>query len=138
MAGAHLGVDDRSKRLLVGAGLIRSIINPPIALYYMQGLNTTANSDHAALFGVYEMLGLALALYCMRGQTNIAHRNPKLLTVPVWSLNIGLAMMTFLSLLPQACCKPNRSLIRSIMLRAPVVVTSCRSSARLRVARETY
>jgi len=41
---------------LVGAGLFGFLINPPIALYYMQGLNTTANHGHAALFGVYGML----------------------------------------------------------------------------------
>jgi nitric oxide reductase large subunit len=35
----------------------------PIALYYMQGLNITANHGHAALFGVYGMLGLGLMLY---------------------------------------------------------------------------
>ena len=44
----------------VGAGLFGFLINPPIALYYMQGLNTTANQAHAALFGVYGMLGLGL------------------------------------------------------------------------------
>lgn len=86
---------------LVGAGLFGFMINPPIALYYMQGLNTTANHGHAALFGVYGMLGLGLTLYCMRGLTNVAFWNEKLLKISFWSLNIGLAMMTFLSLLPQ-------------------------------------
>ncbi|WP_340677763.1 nitric-oxide reductase large subunit, partial [Paraglaciecola sp.] len=86
---------------LVGAGLFGFLINPPIALYYMQGLNTTASHGHAALFGVYGMLGLGLTLYCMRGLTNTALWNEKLLKISFWSLNIGLAMMTFLSLLPQ-------------------------------------
>lgn len=86
---------------LVGAGLMGFLINPPIALYYMQGLNTTAGHGHAAMFGVYGMLGLGLTLYCMRGLTNPAFWNEKLLKVSFWSLNIGLAMMTFLSLLPQ-------------------------------------
>lgn len=86
---------------LVGAGLFGFMINPPIALYYMQGLNTTANHGHAALFGVYGMLGLGLMLYCMRGLTDIALWNEKLIKVSYWTLNIGLAMMTFLSLLPQ-------------------------------------
>ncbi|MDI1226409.1 MAG: nitric-oxide reductase large subunit [bacterium] len=86
---------------LIGAGLFGFLINPPIALYYMQGLNTTANHGHAALFGVYGMLGLGLTLYCMRGLTNTALWNEKLLKISFWSLNIGLAMMTFLSLLPQ-------------------------------------
>ena len=86
---------------LIGAGLFGFLINPPIALYYMQGLNTTANHAHAALFGVYGMLGLGLTLYCLRGLTDVNRWNQKLLKTAFWSLNIGLAMMTFLSLLPQ-------------------------------------
>jgi nitric oxide reductase subunit B len=86
---------------LVGDGLFGFLINPPIALYYMQGLNTTANHGHAALFGVYGMLGLGLLLYCLRGLTDVAQWNQKLMKIAFWSLNIGLAMMTFLSLLPQ-------------------------------------
>jgi nitric oxide reductase subunit B len=86
---------------LVGAGLFGFLINPPIALYYMQGLNTTANHGHAALFGVYGMLGLGLTLYCLRGLTDLSQWNEKLLKTAFWSLNIGLAMMTFPSLLPQ-------------------------------------
>ena len=86
---------------LVGAGLFGFLINPPIALYYMQGLNLTANHGHAALFGVYGMLGLGLTLYCLRGLTNTAYWHEGLIRTSFWSLNIGLAMMTFLSLLPQ-------------------------------------
>ena len=86
---------------LVGAGLFGFLINPPIALYYMQGLNTTANHGHAALFGVYGMLGLGLTLFCLRGLTNPDLWNQKLLRISFWSLNIGLGMMTVLSLLPQ-------------------------------------
>lgn len=86
---------------MVGAGLFGFLINPPIALYYMQGLNTTANHGHAALFGVYGMLGLGLMLYCLRGLTDVKKWNRKLLSISFWTLNIGLAMMTFLSLLPQ-------------------------------------
>jgi nitric oxide reductase subunit B len=52
-------------------------------------------------FGVYGMLGLGLTLYCMRGLTDIRLWNEKLITTSYWTLNIGLAMMTFLSLLPQ-------------------------------------
>ncbi|MCA9633030.1 MAG: cbb3-type cytochrome c oxidase subunit I, partial [Myxococcales bacterium] len=42
----------------IGAGLFGFMINPPVALYFMQGLNTTPVHGHAALFGVYGMLGL--------------------------------------------------------------------------------
>ncbi len=86
---------------MIGAGLFGFLINPPISLYYLQGLNTTANHGHAALFGVYGMLGLGLMLFCMRGLTDVHQWNQKLLKISFWSLNIGLAMMTFLSLLPQ-------------------------------------
>ena len=51
---------------MVGAGLFGFMINPPIALYYMQGLNTTPLHGHAALFGVYGMLGIGLMLTCLR------------------------------------------------------------------------
>ena len=86
---------------LIGAGLLGFLINPPLALYYMQGLNTTAAHGHSALFGVYGMLGLGLLLYCLRGLTDPATWDEKLLAIAFWSLNIGLAMMTFLSLVPQ-------------------------------------
>jgi len=86
---------------LIGAGIFGFLINPPIALYYMQGLNTTANHGHAALFGVYGFLGMGLMLYCFRGLTDVQKWNQTLLKKSFWMLNIGLAMMTFLSLLPQ-------------------------------------
>lgn len=95
---------------LVGAGLFGFLINPPIALYYMQGLNTTANHGHAALFGVYGMLGIGLMLYCMRGLTDIDKWDKNLLKITFWSLNIGLAMMTFLSLLPQGLWQTYQSI----------------------------
>ena len=52
-----------------GPGLFGFLINPPIALYYMQGLNTTPVHGHTALFGVYGMLGIGLMLFCLRGLT---------------------------------------------------------------------
>jgi nitric oxide reductase subunit B len=51
---------------LVGAGLFGFLINPPIALYYMQGLNLTPVHGHTALFGVYGMLGIGLMLFTLR------------------------------------------------------------------------
>lgn len=52
---------------LVGAGIFGFMINPAIALYYMQGLNTTAVHGHTALFGVYGMLGIGLMLFVLKG-----------------------------------------------------------------------
>ena len=92
----------------LGAGVFGFLINPPIALYYMQGLTTTANHGHAALFGVYGMLGLGLTLFCMRSL--VKEWDEKWLKISFWSLNIGLAMMTFMSLLPQGILQTYRSI----------------------------
>jgi nitric oxide reductase subunit B len=85
---------------LVGAGLFGFLINPPIALYYMQGLNTTPVHAHTALFGVYGMLGIGLMLFCLKGLA--AHRvwKTKVLGFAFWAINLGLALMVLLSLLP--------------------------------------
>ncbi len=85
---------------LVGAGLFGFLINPPIALYYMQGLNTTPVHGHAALFGVYGMLGIGLMLFCLRGLTRQEHWKSRTLSFSFWSLNVGLALMVIVSLLP--------------------------------------
>jgi nitric oxide reductase subunit B len=85
---------------LVGAGLFGFLINPPIALYYMQGLNTTPVHGHAALFGVYGMLGIGLMLFCMRGLTQPRAWKSGTLSFSFWAINIGLALMILLSLLP--------------------------------------
>lgn len=85
---------------LVGAGLFGFFIIPPIALYYMQGLNTTPVHGHTALFGVYGILGMALTLFCLRGLTVGQHWNDRILSFAFWWINVGLALMVLLSLLP--------------------------------------
>jgi nitric oxide reductase subunit B len=85
---------------LVGAGLFGFLINTPIALYYMQGLNLTPLHGHTALFGVYGMLGLGLMLFCLRGLRPEVRWPSGLLRGAFWSLNIGLGLMALLTLLP--------------------------------------
>jgi nitric oxide reductase subunit B len=85
---------------LVGAGLFGFLINPPISLYYLQGLNTTPLHGHAALFGVYGMLGLGLMLFCLKGLAAQQVWRTGLLGFSFWAINIGLALMLVLSLLP--------------------------------------
>ena len=85
---------------LVGAGLFGFLINPPISLYYVQGLNLTATHGHAALFGVYGLLGIGLMLFCMRGLFARAAWSDRPLAWSFWLLNGGLAMMVVMSLFP--------------------------------------
>lgn len=85
---------------LVGAGLLGFLINTPVALYYMQGLNTTAAHGHGAMFGVYGMLGIGLMLFCLRGMAPNFRWNDRWMGRAFWSLNIGLAAMILFALLP--------------------------------------
>lgn len=85
---------------LVGAGLFGFLINPPLSLYYMQGLNLTPLHGHTALFGVYGMLGIGLVLFCLRGIKPNRVWHEGLLRTSFWCLNIGLALMALLTLLP--------------------------------------
>lgn len=84
----------------LGAGIFGFAINPPIALYYIQGLNTTAVHGHAALFGVYGILGIGLMLFILRGLYPDRQWNDKLIGWAFWLTNIGLFVMTTISILP--------------------------------------
>ncbi len=85
---------------LVGAGIFGFLINPPIALYYMQGLNTTAVHGHTALFGVYGMLGIGLMLFVLRDMDKTVIWKDRYIKFAFWSINIGLAAMVLFSVLP--------------------------------------
>ena len=85
---------------LVGAGLFGFMINPPIALYYMQGLNTTPVHGHAALFGVYGMLGIALLLFAIRSMDPKYPWFDGTIRFAFWAINAGLFSMVVFSLLP--------------------------------------
>jgi len=85
---------------LVGAGLFGFLINPPLALYYMQGLNTTPVHAHTALFGVYGLLSLGLILLVARMLTGRTLWKERPLALAFWAMNIGLGLMVVLSLLP--------------------------------------
>lgn len=85
---------------LVGAGLFGFLINPPIALFYMQGLNTTAVHAHGATFGVYGLLSLGLVLIIIQSVFKGREWNHKLMGLAFWGMNIGLGLMILMSLLP--------------------------------------
>ncbi|WP_423130262.1 nitric-oxide reductase large subunit [Gaoshiqia sp. Z1-71] len=85
---------------LVGAGIFGFLINPPIALYYMQGLNTTPVHGHTALFGVYGMLGIGLMLFVLRDMDTTAIWKETWIKFAFWMINIGLLAMVLISVLP--------------------------------------
>ncbi|MDX1599156.1 MAG: nitric-oxide reductase large subunit [Marinobacter sp.] len=85
---------------MLGAGVLGFMINPPVALYYIQGLNTTPTHAHAALFGVYGFLALGFSLLILRYIRPRIVFDERLMKVGFWWLNIGLVLMLFTSLLP--------------------------------------
>ncbi|MCM4173194.1 nitric-oxide reductase large subunit [Arenibacter sp. TNZ] len=113
----------------IGAGVFGFLINPPIALYYIQGLNTTAVHAHTALFGVYGMLGMGFILICLRFYSNRVWESKKLYRA-FWLLNIGLVAMVLFSLLPIGIIQAYTSITKgysfardSDLLYSPVVQT---------------
>ena len=94
---------------MLGAGVLGFMINPPLALYYIQGLNTTPVHAHAALFGVYGFLALGFTLLVLRYIRPQYAFNQKLMQTAFWGLNGGLALMIFTSLLPIGILQFNAS-----------------------------
>jgi len=95
---------------VVGAGLFGFLINPPLPLYYMQGLNLTPLHGHTALFGVYGFLGIGLMLFCLRGLKPNVVWNERVLRTSFLAFNIGLACMALLTLLPIGLIQLNGAL----------------------------
>ena len=94
----------------LGAGIFGFAINPPIALYYLQGLNTTAVHGHAALFGVYGILGIGLMLFCLRGLYPDYKWNDNVIGTAFWMINIGLFLMVTISVLPIGILQAHESI----------------------------
>ena len=108
---------------LLGAGVLGFAINPPISLYYIQGLNMTPAHAHASLFGVYGMLGIGLMLFCLRTAFRSATWSDAILKPTFWALNGGLAMMVFLSLVPAGIYQAYHSITTSFWYaRSPEII----------------
>ncbi|HYX09184.1 MAG TPA: cbb3-type cytochrome c oxidase subunit I [Bacteroidales bacterium] len=86
----------------VGAGIFGFLINLPVVSYYEAGTNLTANHGHAALMGVFGMLGMAFLVFAIRQvQTDEEwSKIEKWVKLSFWGLNIGLAGMVILQLFP--------------------------------------
>ena len=85
---------------MLGAGVFGFMINPPLALFYIQGLNTTPVHAHAALFGVYGFLSIGFVLMVLHYSVPGFKFNEKLMRTGFWGLNAGLVLMIVTSLLP--------------------------------------
>jgi nitric oxide reductase subunit B len=84
----------------LGAGIFGFLINLPIVSYYEIGTALTANHGHAAMMGVYGMLALGLAMFCLRYLIPAARWPERWARICFWSTNLGLAWMCFATLLP--------------------------------------
>jgi nitric oxide reductase subunit B len=84
----------------LGAGIFGFLINLPVVSYYEIGTALTANHAHAAMMGVYGMLAVGLALFCLRYMIPEKLWSDRAAKISFWSLNIGLAWMCFATLFP--------------------------------------
>lgn len=85
---------------MLGAGVFGFMINPSLALFYIQGLNTTPVHDHAALFGVYRFLSMGFVLIVLHYSVLGLKFNEKFMRPGVWGLNVGLMLLIVTSPLP--------------------------------------
>jgi nitric oxide reductase subunit B len=86
----------------LGAGMFGFLVNLPIVSYFEVGTMLTPNHAHAALMGVFGMLGIALMVFVLR-QTCDDRDWPgieKYVRVAFWGTNGGLALMVLMSLFP--------------------------------------
>jgi nitric oxide reductase subunit B len=86
----------------IGAGIFGFLINTPIVSYFEIGTALTANHGHAAMFGVFGMLGLGVLVFCLRAMQSDAAwaSTEKLVRIGFWGLNAGLALMLLIDLFP--------------------------------------
>ncbi|MGC5328918.1 nitric-oxide reductase large subunit [Brevibacillus sp. SYSU BS000544] len=85
---------------LIGAGVLGFLINLPAVSYFEHGQFLTPAHGHAAMMGVYGMFAIAVLLYSLRNIVKPEAWNDKLLRISCWGLNIGLAGMVIITLLP--------------------------------------
>jgi nitric oxide reductase subunit B len=84
----------------LGAGIFGFLINLPIVSYYEIGTALTANHGHTAMMGVYGMLAVGLAMFCLRYLIPADRWKERAAKMSFWGLNIGLAWMAFATLFP--------------------------------------
>ena len=110
---------------VVGAGVFGFLINPPIVLYYIQGMNTTPLHAHTALFGVYGNLAIALMLFSVRHIVALRSWSDRMLKWSFWLVNGGLLGMTVLALAPAGFYQMYYAITYGVWYaRSPEITTS--------------
>ncbi len=86
----------------IGAGVFGFLINLPIVSYFEVGTILTPNHGHAAMMGVFGMLGMALMVFALRQVLADAEwaKVERFVRLSFWGLNIGLALMVVTNLFP--------------------------------------
>ena len=84
----------------LGAGVMGLSITTPMINYYEHATYLTVNHGHTALFGTYGILAIGLLLFSMRGLVTDKGWDERLLRISLWGVNLGLALMFVLTLLP--------------------------------------
>jgi nitric oxide reductase subunit B len=84
----------------LGAGVFGFLINLPIVSYYEIGTQFTANHGHGALMGVYGMLAMGFLVFVARYFIPQDRASNLAMGLSFWSLNLGLAYMLFVNLIP--------------------------------------
>lgn len=86
----------------VGAGIFGFLINLPIISYFEVGTMLTSNHGHTAMMGVFGMLAISLIVFGMRQILDEKNWNriEKYVKTSFWTLNVGLALMSILTLFP--------------------------------------
>ncbi|HDE8912489.1 TPA: cbb3-type cytochrome c oxidase subunit I [Staphylococcus aureus] len=87
----------------IGAGALGFLINTPAVNYFEHGTQWTAAHAHGSMAGVYGMFSIAIALYVFKNITKKEFWTPKVekwIKISCWALNVGLAGMVFVTLIP--------------------------------------
>lgn len=87
----------------IGAGALGFLINTPAVNYFEHGTQWTAAHAHGSMAGVYGMFSIAIVLYVFKNITKKEFWTPKVekwIKISCWALNVGLAGMVFVTLIP--------------------------------------
>lgn len=91
----------------LGAGIFGFLINLPIVSYWEIGTQFTANHGHGAMMGVYGMLAMGFFMFVARYFIPPDRGSERAMRWSFWSLNIGLAWMLFVNLVPMGILQLN-------------------------------